>query len=164
MKIRIPSGLVAGTLSGLAATLPMTAAMRRIRRREPREWLKALPPRKITLRLAHRAGLGKKLDRDDKRRLIALSHYGYGAAAGGLYGLLPGRMPGILYGLAVWAISYLGLMPALSLYRPANRDASSRNRLMILSHLVWGAFLGMGMRLLAAQAGTEDSASATAVK
>lgn len=122
----------------------MTLAMLALRARMPREWFKALPPRKITLNLLHHLGLARKLDREDKRRLVGLSHFGYGAATGALYGLLPRRLPGPLFGLAVWAISYLGAMPALSLYRPATRDPASRNFLMIASHLVWGAFLGLG--------------------
>jgi hypothetical protein len=138
---------VSGLASGAAATLPMTLAMLALRARIPREGFKTLPPRKITLNLLHRLGLARGLDRKDKRRLVGLSHFGYGAAAGALYGLigfLPRRLPGPLYGLAVWAVSYLGAMPALSLYRRADRDPASRNKLMILSHVVWGVFLGMG--------------------
>lgn len=140
--------IIRGTISGTLATLPMTLAMFRLRRRLPREWVKPLPPRQITLRLAHRMGLGRKLDRGEKRTLTWLSHYGYGAVAGGLYALSPRWMSGPWYGLAVWAISYLGFMPALNLYKPAVKDAASRNFLMIMSHLVWGLFLGLAFRAL----------------
>jgi hypothetical protein len=122
----------------------MTFAMLALRAALPREWFKTLPPRKITLNLLHRLGLARDLDRRDKRRLVGLSHFGYGAAAGALYGLLPRRPSGPIYGLAVWAVSYLLAMPALDLYRPATRDPASRNGLMIASHLVWGTFLGFG--------------------
>lgn len=138
--------LVRGIVSGTFATLPMTWTMLRMRREEPREWFKSLPPRLITLRLAHRTGLGRRLDRKEKRGLIWLSHLGYGASMGGLYAMLPLKMAGPLYGLAVWAVSYLGFMPALSLHRSAVRDPVSRNRLMIASHLVWGLFLSLGFR------------------
>lgn len=141
------SRAVSGLVSGVAATLPMTLAMFALRARMPREWFKTLPPRKITLNLLHRLGLERGLDRKDERRLAGLSHFGYGAAAGALYGLigfLPRRLPGPLYGMTVWAVSYLGAMPALSLYRRADRDPASRNTLMIISHLVWGTFLGLG--------------------
>jgi hypothetical protein len=135
--------MVSGLASGAAATFPMTLAMFALRDRMPREWFKSLPPRKITLNLLHHLGLARKLDRKDKRRLVGVSHFGYGAAAGALYGLLPRRLPGPLFGLAVWAVSYLVAMPALSLYRPATRDPASRNKLMIASHLAWGTFLGL---------------------
>lgn len=62
--------LIRGVLSGAFATLPMTLAMLRMKRKEPREWFKALPPRLITLRLAHRLGLGQRLDRKEKRDLV----------------------------------------------------------------------------------------------
>lgn len=140
--------LIRGAISGTLATLPMTVTMIRLRRRLPREWVKPLPPRQITLRMAHRVGLGRKLDRDGKRNLTWLSHYGYGALAGGLYAVPPAWLAGPLYGLAVWAVSYLGFMPALALYKPAVKDASSRNFLMILSHLVWGLFLGFAFKVL----------------
>jgi hypothetical protein len=39
-------------------------------------------------------------------------------------------------------------MPALALYKPAVKDASSRNFLMIMSHLVWGLFLGFAYKVL----------------
>lgn len=139
LAIRTASGFA----SGAAATIPMTLAMLALRARMPREWFKTPPPRKITLNLLHCLGLARVLDRKQKSRLVGLSHFGYGAAAGALYGLMPRRLPGPLYGLAVWAVSYLGAMPALSLYRPATRDPASRNKLMIASHLVWGTFLGL---------------------
>ena len=139
---------VTGLASGAAATLPMTLAMFALRARMPREWFKTLPPRKITLNLLHRLGLSRDLDRKEKSRLVGLSHFGYGAAAGALYGLLPRRLPGPLYGLIVWAVSYLGAMPAMSLYRRADKDPASRNTLMIASHLVWGTFLGLGLAVI----------------
>lgn len=141
---------LSGLISGAAATFPMTLTMLALRARMPRERVKALPPRKITVNLLHRLGLARHLDRKDKRRLTAFSHFGYGAAAGALYAFMPRRPPGPVYGLAVWAVSYLGAMPALSLYRPATRDAASRNGLMIASHLVWGAFLGLAFAALRA--------------
>lgn len=137
-----------GILAGFAATFPMTAVMLFLRQGLPREWFKPLPPRHVTLRLASRIGLAGKLDEEGKRNLIWLSHLGYGAGAGALYASFPRRWPGPLYGAGVWAISYLGLLPALALYRPANKDPGSRNFLMITSHLVWGVFLELAFRAL----------------
>ena len=47
------------------------------------------------------------------------------------------------FGLLVWTVSYLGLMPALDLHPPATRDTARRNLLMIVAHLVWGATAGV---------------------
>jgi len=49
---------------------------------------------------------------------------------------------GVGFGLLVWAGSYLGLLPAVGLHRPATRESARRNGMMIASHVVWGAVLG----------------------
>ena len=49
---------------------------------------------------------------------------------------------GVGYGLAVWAGSYLGFLPALGLHPPATRESPGRNVMNIGAHLVWGATLG----------------------
>lgn len=45
---------------------------------------------------------------------------------------------GVVYGLGVWAVSYLGWLPALRLMPKATHDRSERNAIMIAAHLVWG--------------------------
>ena len=74
----------------------------------------------------------------------------YGAAMGSLYALARSQRPrndavasGMAFGIAVWAVSYLGLLPALKLYRSATEEPTERNVLMIGAHLVWGASLGL---------------------
>jgi len=47
------------------------------------------------------------------------------------------------YGLVVWAGSYLGLLPAVGLHRPATREPAGRNGMMIGAHVVFGAVLGL---------------------
>ena len=53
-----------------------------------------------------------------------------------------------LYGLAVWAGSYLGLLPALGIMSPATDHPLRRTALMIAAHLVWGSALGTFVDLL----------------
>jgi len=158
---RFMEKIIRGIVSGAIATLPMTWTMLRIHREEPREWFKALPPRLITLRLAKRLGFGKHLDADEKAGLVWASHIGYGASMGALFALLSGRrssrlsgFSGPLFGLAVWAASYMGVMPALKLHRSARRDANSRNRLMVISHLVWGLCMSVAFRCLGRATGS----------
>ncbi|MDQ3439371.1 MAG: DUF1440 domain-containing protein [Planctomycetota bacterium] len=141
--------LFAGALAGLAATVPMTIAMEAMHRRLPARQRHPLPPRKITMRTARRAGFAHELDESQRLELTLAAHFGYGTTAGALYGPLskrvkgPAAIKGMGYGVVVWAVSYLGLLPALGLMRPATQHAAQRNALMIAAHLVWGASLGL---------------------
>jgi uncharacterized membrane protein YagU involved in acid resistance len=84
--------------------------------------------------------------------LTVLSHFGYGAFFGSLYALFDHRLAmhsslkGTLAGLALWAGSYLGWLPALGILRPATRHPWRRNLLMVIAHMVWGMTLGQSMR------------------
>ncbi len=140
--------LAASALAGFAATAPMSVVME-ILHRLPWSEPRPLPPHQISMRLAEQAGLKQHMDEKQRRELTLASHFGYGAAAGVLYGLLSSKLPGppalkgALFGLSVWAASYQGLLPALEILSPATQHSARRNALMILSHLVWGAFLGL---------------------
>lgn len=82
------------------------------------------------------------------------SHFAYGALFGSIYGsfreVLPmdSRLKGALFGLALWAGSYLGWLPALDILRPATRHPWRRNLIMILAHVVWGATLDGALQKL----------------
>jgi len=85
------------------------------------------------------------------------AHLGFGAAAGLLYGALrprassPGRdaAAGIGYGLAVYAGSYAGWVPALGILPPPHRDRPGRQVTTALAHVLYGAVLGLGTGRLA---------------
>lgn len=146
MLIRLLSGALAGTI----ATAPMTAFMTRAYRLLPPEEKTPLPPAEITAKVTEETGLRPHLDRDARRRTTLIAHFGYGAACGALYAALPPRLDalppirrGIGFGLAVWAVSYLGLLPALGLLPPATQNPARRNALMIAAHVVFGAALGL---------------------
>lgn len=146
---RLGGDLVAGGLAGLMATVPMTVVMEALRRQLPHTERHALPPRHVTSRASHRAGLGRHLAGGARRTGVTLvAHFAYGGAAGSLFGplaRLTGLSPtlvGVGYGLVVWCVSYLGLLPAAALFPPATDVSPRRNALMIAAHLVWGAALG----------------------
>ena len=88
------------------------------------------------------------MDEDERTGLTYAAHFSYGTSVGALFGLVAPRdlgksiVAGVGYGLLVWAGSYLGLLPALGLHRPATREPAERNALMIGAHVVWGAALG----------------------
>jgi hypothetical protein len=137
--------LILGALGGIAGTFAMTAVMRRLHRSLPARSQYPLPPREIVDRTLSPAP-------DSARpRLTTISHFGYGAAAGALFGLIAPRggvLSGCAYGVAVWAASYLGWIPAAGILRPATVHPADRNALMITAHLVWGAVTALTAREL----------------
>lgn len=139
-----------GATAGLLATAPMTAVMFALHRRLP-WWQKTpVPPEQITSRVLRTVGL-KKLNQKAHEPVTWLSHFGYGAAGGGLYPLadrlmralpLSAALKGMIFGVLIWAGSYLGWLPAVDLMAPATEHPSERNIMIIAAHLAWGASLG----------------------
>jgi uncharacterized membrane protein YagU involved in acid resistance len=139
--------VVAGSVGGFAATLPMTLVMESLFAKLPWSQRQPLPPRIITERMMQTVGLHRHLDEDERHRLTVVNHFAYGTAMGAAYGLvarpaLPGAWGGALFGLGVWAGSYLGWLPPAGLHPPATRDSFERQALMVAAHIVWGAVLG----------------------
>ena len=144
--------MLSGAVAGFLATAPMTVAMEAMRRLLPAREQYALPPSTITAELTEETGLTQHMNQEEHRALTLLNHFGYGAGTGALYGFaqwaaagklsLPPVVSGIAYGLVVWSVSYLGLLPALGLFRPAGDQPARRNALMIVAHIIWGAVLG----------------------
>jgi len=60
----------------------------------------------------------------------------------------PKQAGGSGYGLAIWAASYLGWIPAAGILTPATKHRASRNLLMLAAHVVWGTALAAGVREL----------------
>jgi len=140
--------LMRGAAAGLAATVPMTAAMEAMHRRLPARQRHPLPPRKITMRFAGKARVRHRLNEPERLAATLAAHFGYGSAVGAVLGAVAPKgtakaaAAGAGFGLLVWAASYLGLMPLLDLHPPATREPAGRNLLMIAAHLVWGATAG----------------------
>ena len=144
--------ILSGALAGLAATAPMTLAMKLMHEQLPREERYPLPPRQVTEGVAEKAGVNEKLDEDEREAATWASHFAYGAACGALYGALSGRgaagrpaLSGVGFGLAVWGVSYLGWLPAAGILAPATKHPARRNALMIAAHVVWGATTGLAL-------------------
>lgn len=149
------SAPIAGALAGLVATAPMTAFMAAAHRALPIWERYPLPPRRIAMRLAGAVGLRHQLDEPQRQGLTLASHFGYGAVGGALFAALAqtagatGPLSGSLFGLGVWAISYLGWLPAARVLPPATKHPIERTLLMVAAHLIWGACLGWLTALLA---------------
>jgi len=141
--------LVRGGVAGLIATGPMTWTMRAAQRLVPWPWQGRLPPRQITERVLHKAGVKRKFDQEERSALATAAHYGFGAAAGAMLGAVasrPTRIPrpliGAAIGLGVWAASFAGWLPAAGIRRSAAKEPAGRNVQMIAAHLVWGCVAG----------------------
>jgi NAD(P)-dependent dehydrogenase (short-subunit alcohol dehydrogenase family) len=141
------SRLLTGALAGLAATGVMSGVMLAAKR------LGALgepPPRRLTRRLLSTLGApprGRALD-----LLGTLAHFGYGAALGSSFALLPVPAKtfasGTLFGLGVWAVNYAGWLPQVGLMPRPERDRPGRPSSMIAAHLAFGAALAAFERRL----------------
>ncbi|MGV3524047.1 MAG: DUF6789 family protein [Candidatus Sericytochromatia bacterium] len=149
-----PLGILVGLVSGALATVPMTLAMKALHSQLPRRERYPLPPAEITAKLSEDTQMTEKRDAPSQLALTLAAHFGYGAAAGGVYAPLAQRLPGhplakgIGFGLTVWAVSYLGLLPSLGILTPATEHPARRNALMIAVHVVWGTVLGLSFESL----------------
>jgi len=111
----------------------------------------AMPPEKITTRALR--GLGLHPDRKQTRAAAALAHLAFGAGGGIGFGLLrrrggvaTGVLQGVVYGSVMWAVSYLGWVPALGVMPRADRDRPGRPQVMLVAHWIYGAALGILLR------------------
>lgn len=141
--------LMLGAAAGAAATVPMTVAMEKLHQMLPGEPARPLPPREITESIAAKAGVAEEISEPQMQTLTLGAHVGYGAACGAVLALIaPGNKTaavgvGALFGLAVWAGSYKGWLPALHVRHDAKFDPPARTGLMIAAHMVWGAAAGL---------------------
>ena len=149
--------ILLGALAGLAATGPMTLAMKLMHKQLPPQEKYPLPPRQVMEGMAEAAGVDERLDEEEKETATWASHFAYGTLCGAAYGALSGRvgnygaLAGAGFGVAVWAGSYLGWLPAAGILSPATEHPPRRNALMITAHVVWGVTEGLIMQSLAGE-------------
>ena len=143
------SHLLTGAAAGFMATVPMSVAMMIMHKLLPPHEQYPLPPREITEEMAEKAGIEEEMTESEQTAATVVSHFAYGAAVGALYATVAGKMPvspaldGAIFGLGVWAGSYLGWLPAMGILRPATEHPARRNALMITAHLIWGSTTGI---------------------
>jgi uncharacterized membrane protein YagU involved in acid resistance len=146
--------LIEGSLAGLIATVPMTIVMLAMQYLLPQWQQYALPPERFTATFARRVGLKKHMSKPQLLVASFISHLGFGAAMGAIYGPLtrivplPSILKGIVFGIVVWLAAYLGWLPIVGMSEAATKQPIQRNALMIVAHLVWGAGVGGVMNLL----------------
>jgi len=138
-----------GAVAGIAATFPMSGVM----------WLAQKaglmgeqPPKRVTRWQARRLNIRPTQAQEDRSSFAA--HLLFGALTGSGYGLvrpaLPKELPevptGVLFGLAVWYLAYMGGLPALGIMPRADRDRPGRPQSMALAHIVYGGVLAALLR------------------
>jgi uncharacterized membrane protein YagU involved in acid resistance len=152
---RLSSRLLIGGLAGLAGTMAMTAAMRRLHKKLPDKEQYPLPPREIVDSTAEQAGA--KMEGEPGKDITTLAHFAYGAAVGAMIAAMnpdPKKRTGALVGGAVWIASYMGWIPAVGALEPATRHPARRNAAMIGAHFIWGATTAAAIRELRLARGT----------
>ena len=133
--------LAGGALAGLAATVPMTAVIGAGR---AAGLMGTPPPVEITENVAEQAGEDPDRQSPEFQAASLAAHAGYGAACGMLFSTIRLVLPrsdlvaGLLFGGAVWGVSYIGLMPSLT---SAEDDSNQRQGVMIAAHAVFGTAL-----------------------
>jgi uncharacterized membrane protein YagU involved in acid resistance len=144
--------VLTGAIAGMAATAPMTVAMTEMHKLLPPAEQYPLPPRVITENVLAAADAETEAA-GHKTKLTIANHFAYGSAMGAIYGaglgaldVKPSVPNGVGFGLGVWAVSYLGLLPAVGLFPSASQQPARRNALMIAAHVVWGASLALLQR------------------
>ena len=139
---------LAGAVAGLGATVAMSAAMLAARRAG---LTRTLPPERIA-EAAIEETTDRPAGRDERTLVASVAHFGFGAAAGAVFGLIRHaagiRGPvasvaaALLFANLVYVTSYQGWVPALRIMPPASRDDAGRVGTMVVAHWVYGAVLG----------------------
>lgn len=102
-----------------------------------------VPPEAVLERTA--PTMLRRLPAERRPAMVELTHWGYGALGGVLFGLLPWALrrrslAGPAYGLAFWAVFETAIAPALGLPR---RSSTTPERLALLAdHLLYGIVVG----------------------
>lgn len=155
-RVTFGAALVRGLVAGAAGTAAMTAwqgAAARLRagddddpggegsERDP--WQQAPAPAKVAREISVRL-LARVPPADRIPLLINVMHWSYGSAWGGMYGVVSARSAaqaplrrGMLFGAAVWGMSYAQLVP-LGIYQPPWRYSPAELALDLSYHLVYG--------------------------
>jgi hypothetical protein len=107
------------------------------------------PPEAIFKQRAR--GLIRRVPRNRRRSAIELAHWGYGAAGGAAFGMLPESVrrrswSGPIYGLVVWLGFEVGIAPALGLTQARKLRLAERGALAA-DHLLYGLVLSETRRM-----------------
>ena len=139
---------VRGALGGVAGGLAMYGMKQIVAPKVIPEDMRreGFAPKKAVEWAEQQAGHPNALTNDQEEKAAMAAHLAYSAGFGALYGLvrrkaegMPTPLAGALFGLAVWGISFEGLMPALGMM-PGTTDLSMKKWPPdIMGHIIYGA-------------------------
>lgn len=144
--------ILIGGFAGVLATVPMTAVMLAGKRLG---LVGDMPPK-----LVADVALNARGESDPgafKATAVATElHLYVGAINGAVYTTLmnrvgpklPAALEGALFGIIVWLMGYRGWMPQLKIMPPIEKDRPDRQAVLVISHLVYGAVLGIVARAM----------------
>lgn len=137
--------LIRGGFAGLLATGTMSLVMAG---GKAAGLLHSPPPKKITKHAEQQTGVNPHaMPQETFDASWVAAHVGYGAMVGVVYAMVRRVLPkspvvrGLIYGEAVWAVSYLGVLPALGLYELPEDRTLSQTAVMLAAHAVYGVTL-----------------------
>src|SRR5687768_7932316 len=84
---------IAGAVSGLIATVPMTITMLVMQRLLPKRQQTTLEPKRISDDMLRKADLDDELSEGAKQQFSVAAHFGYGALTGMAYPLIDRLLP-----------------------------------------------------------------------
>lgn len=140
-------GMAAGLIGTVSMSVPIVVARRL-------GFLATPPPIEIGANVARRVPLLPQRGQRGFRAIWLGGHFAYGGVCGITYVIVRRYLPsdpvlsGVLFGQAVWATSYLGVIPALGLYPGPEDDFRSRLLVMVGAHGVFGVTVGLVSRQL----------------
>lgn len=138
-------GILRGMTAGFVAAGVMSSARLAAHRAG---LIERMVPQVLQERAAGSAGVDLPGGKAAHQLAAEVIHHGVSVAFGGLLGAATSRprlFTGIGYGLAIWGIDTLGLLPALRIDRVGGRAVDAA------AHTIFGAVLALAMRELAAQ-------------
>ena len=133
---------IEGAVAGVAATAVMTG----VRMAADRVGIHERRPAHSVIVRRLRGVTGRKPWGHEAETTATIAHYAFGAAAGAAYAVVAPRRArvrglGILYSVAIWLVSYFGVLPWLRLMPCPERDATGRQVVLAVDHVVYGLVL-----------------------
>src|SRR3712207_2943075 len=142
-----------GSIAGAVATTTMTMFMRATQR--VGFYQKELPPTKVTRAATKTLGLQRFVSAEQETVLTGIGHWAFGMVGGALFGIasratdrVPALPGGLMFGLLVWAVSYMGWVPALGILPQPWNQRAAHGLMPLYAHVVYGATLGWVFRRL----------------
>lgn len=147
MTIRTDAA-VRGALGGVAGGLAMYGMKQMVAPKVLPEDMRreGFAPKKAVEWGEEKAGHPNALTKTGEDQAAMAAHLAYSAGFGALYGLVrrkvngvPSSLAGALFGLAVWGLSFEGLMPTLGMMRATTDLPMKKWPPDIMGHIIYGA-------------------------